>query len=309
MIKKNVSVFRARVQQNLQLSPAKTSFQDYVRLTQFLLDSCSSVQNILDDYFVKKDKKLCFSDLQSFLDQHIGDIQAWSSVSLFRKSKPLEKMYRLAKKGPIGRNRKSLFHPPFDVTKKFNLDYRYSNKDFPSLYLGCSLELCLHEVNSTNKNLYYASQFKIHKREAIKVLNFGYRWNEIKLFANADLNDSKKQKMLEAWFTLFPLMLACSIVRISSGKDEYVLPQLLMEYLRYSTILDGIRYYSTKKIYVNAWTKNSINFAFPAKGVKKKGFDNHLVKKFRLTKPIDLSFVKSLADAELILSKKKCGKK
>ena len=111
-------------------------------------------------------------------------------------------------------------------------------------------------------------------------------------------DDKKKLDFFKGWFSLYPLMLASSIVRKSETKDEYVLPQFLMRYIKESTDLDGIRYYSTKRCYIDAWTKKSLNFAFPAKNDKKEGYDDFLTKKFELTEPIDLADYADLNEAK-----------
>lgn len=303
-IKRNVENFRKKVKQQLSLTPVPTQYSEYERITQCLINSCDTVQKVLEDCFKKKDKESGYTKLKSFLDSHKADMEALYSLPQDSMEDSVKYLYRMAAKSWSKKDRKSLFHPPFDVNKDQRLNYRYSGADFPSLYLGCSLELCLAEVCSTNKDGFYGAQFRLRKSETLKVLNLTYRWNEMSMFFSADANDSPKQAFFKGWLTLYPIMLASSVVKISSTKDEYILPQLLMRYVRESTDLDGIRYYSTKRHYVNNWTKKSLNFAFPAKGNKESGYDDGLIRKFELTEPIDLADYSDLNQASLGLESK-----
>ncbi|WP_173383427.1 RES domain-containing protein [Fibrobacter succinogenes] len=303
-IRTNVDNFRKKVALHLRLISMQTTYAEYAALTQNILDSCDAIQNVLLECFQNSDKETGYDILKSFLELHLSDIVSFETLPQTPKDDAVKYLYKLADKRKSLKKKGYLFHPPFDVNKNNHLNYRYSGEDFPSLYLGCSLDVCLAEMNSTNKNDFYASQFKLNDEESLTVLNFGYRWKEIYSFCHADVKEKDKINFLKGWLTLYPLMLACSIVKISETKDEYVLPQLLMRYIKESTSLDGIRYYSTKKCYVNSWTKKSLNFAFPAKGNKASGYDDDLVRKFKLTDPIDLLESESLDAAKETLSTK-----
>jgi hypothetical protein len=308
-ISNNVCKFLQIIQ--IQCTPSK--YKEYNDVTQKLLNSCVAIEDILTECFINGNQIKGYQKLKSFLDSNFSAIQYLYAKPQDHKSLVLDNLYRLANKGWCNGLREDLFHPPFekaeDIAKKNKvhgtkiLINRYSNTDFLCLYLGTSLDLCLKELNSTNKDVFFAAKFKLCRNQTLKVLNFGYRWNEALFFCHSDSKNQTKIDFFEGWLTLFPLMLACSIVRTSANYDEYVLPQLLMKYIIESTELDGIRYFSTKKDYFNIWDKNSLNFAFPAKNKKESGFDEVLAKKFKLTKPVDLAKYKTLKAAEKYLDK------
>lgn len=300
-IRSNITNFRKRVKQILSITPMPTKYVEYESFTQYMLDSCDSIQDVLNEIFVLGKRDQGYVKLKVFLDNHKSDVEALNSLPQMPGDAPIEYLYRFASKNWSERNRKSLFHPPFEVNKSSHLNYRYSGKEFPSLYLGCSLEVCLAEMNSKNKDDFYAAQFRLCHGETVRVLNLGYRWEEMSPFCLSDASDKQKLDFFKGWFSLFPLMLASSIVKQSKTKDEYVLPQFLMRYIKESTDLDGIRYYSTKRCYIDAWTRNSLNFAFPAKADKKKGYDDFLTKKFELTEPVDLADYADLNQAKIAL--------
>ena len=288
-IRLNIAGFRERVKQYLSTTSMVTGVLEYERFTQYMLDSCDSIQDVLKQIFVLGNKDQGYVKLKAFLDTHKLDVKALNSLPQEPEDDSVKYLYRFASKSWSKKDRKSLFHPPFEVNKSCHLNYRYSGEEFPSLYLGCSLEVCLAEMNSTNKDDFYAAQFRLRNEETVRVLNLGYRWEEMSPFCYSDASDKPKLDFFKGWFSLFPLMLASSIVKKSETKDEYVLPQFLMRYIKESTNLDGIRYYSTKRCYIDAWTKMSLNFAFPAKIDKKEGYDDILAKKFELTEPVDLA--------------------
>ena len=288
-IRLNITNFRERVKQTLLITPMATKYVEYEQFTQYMLDSCNSIQDVLNEIFVTGNEEQGYLKLKAFLDSHKSDVDVLNSFPQMPGDDSIKYLYRFASKSWSQKDRKSLFHPPFEVNKNCHLNYRYSGEEFPSLYLGCSLEVCLAEMNSTNKDDFYAAQFRLRNEETVRVLNLGYRWEEMSPFCYSDASDKPKLDFFKSWFSLFPLMLASSIVKKSETKDEYVLPQFLMRYIKESTNLDGIRYYSTKRCYIDAWTKKSLNFAFPAKIDKKEGYDDILAKKFELTEPVDLA--------------------
>lgn len=306
-IRSNITNFRERVKQILSITSMPTKYVEYESFTQYMLDSCDSIQDVLKEIFVLGNKDQGYVKLKVFLDSHKSDVEALNSLPQMPEDDSIKYLYRFASKSWSKKNRKSLFHPPFEVNKSSHLNYRYSGEEFPSLYLGCSLEVCLAEMNSKNKDDFYAAQFRLCNGETVRVLNLGYRWEEMSLFCSSDASDKQKLAFFKGWFSLFPLMLASSIVKKSETKDEYVLPQFLMRYIKESTDLDGIRYYSTKRCYIDAWTKNSLNFAFPAKADKNEGYDDFLTKKFELTEPMDLADYADLNKAKIALGNQTYG--
>ena len=297
-IRSNIATFRERVNQHLSITPMPTTYKEYEQFTQHMLNSCDSIQDVLNEIFVQGNKAQGYAKLKSFLDNHKSDVDVLNSFPQMPGDDSIKYLYRFASKSWSQKDRKSLFHPPFEVNKNCRLNYRYSGEEFPSLYLGCSLEVCLAEMNSTNKDDFYAAQFRLRNGKTVRVLNLGYRWEEMSPFCYSDAGDKQKLDFFKGWFSLYPLMLASSIVKKSKTKDEYIVPQFLMRYIKESTDLDGIRYYSTKRCYIDAWTKKSLNFAFPAKSDKKEGYDDFLTKKFELAEPIDLADYADLNEAK-----------
>lgn len=247
--------------------------------------------------------------LEKFLDANIGILQTLYSLPQDSDSITVKKLYRLmAKEKWTCYDLNRMFHMPFQLKKKVK-DYRYSQMGRPCLYLGSSLDICLKEMNSTKKNDFYASEFWLSDNKNLRVINFSYTLQEVIDFCLS--NDKDKISFFEAWWFFYPFMYACSVVQRSPTKDEYKLPQMLVQYVVDSSKLDGIRYISTKVNGGYVWTKKIMNFAIPVKADKLSGFDDDLIEKFRLSVPLNLSKVKTLQIAENKLErykKRKIGK-
>ncbi|HHB2092386.1 TPA: hypothetical protein ACOQ5N_003637, partial [Bacillus cereus] len=85
----------------------------------------------------------------------------------------------------------------------------------------------------------------------------------------------------------WPLMAACSI-RVKNTTDtfkpEYIIPQLLLQFIRYEGFFDGVSYFSTKVDNYSAETAVLYkNFAFPVQGGATKGLCPELLSKFEVS--------------------------
>ena len=98
---------------------------------------------------------------------------------------------------------------------------------------------------------------------------------------------------LENWISrclvLWPLMAASSIIvrhRDSPFKPEYLIPQMLLQWVRNSNDFDGICYSSTNvRVSSPEYPLALCNCAFPAKVVKPVGRCEHLCSMFKMTPP------------------------
>jgi hypothetical protein len=96
---------------------------------------------------------------------------------------------------------------------------------------------------------------------------------------------------LVRYLVTWPLIAATSIVSKTKDapfKEEYIIPQLLMQWVSQTHKLDGIKYLSTKagKKGVDERIGNFINYVFPVKTSKKKGLCHFLTDRFLLTLPV-----------------------
>jgi hypothetical protein len=93
------------------------------------------------------------------------------------------------------------------------------------------------------------------------------------------------------YIVTFPLIAACSVkTRFPKGafKVEYVLPQILLQYVAENEEIDGIKYFSTKIEYEKLNDFPCSNFVFPPKQSKANGFCDSLTERFPLTEATSL---------------------
>lgn len=138
--------------------------------------------------------------------------------------------------------KEELFHVPFNMSERA-ATARFSIPGFPCLYFGTSLKVCWNEITrplKTGENVYACS----------------YQNQKSLSFVNLTIPEECPETILDAdpYFALsflatYPFYLSCLIkVEYPDGpfKPEYIIPQLLLQYVKKQDMIDGIIYSSTK---------------------------------------------------------------
>lgn len=188
-----------------------------------------------------------------------------------------------------------MFHIPFQNRGLVKTN-RYSIPGLPCVYLGSTPLTCWEEMgkpdlNSTHTSLFLPSHglnyldisippssFVEHFERSLK-LNYG-----VKVLTSL-------YGMLRAYLIRWPLIACCSVRVLNAAdafKPEYIIPQLLLQWVQKSAVYDGISYFSTK---IDKYTLNNFpiyqNFAFPVKENKASGQCEELRAKFvHITKAV-----------------------
>jgi hypothetical protein len=182
---------------------------------------------------------------------------------------------------------KDLFHIDFKLRTLVSTN-RYSIPGFPTLYLGDSSYVCWEEFNKPKfKNLWFS---RFQNRENLKVIEI-LLLNDFLKKIEQDFSDSFKSAHILRYLVSFPLTLASTIKVKNSQhnfKPEYIIPQMLLEYVISNKEIDGIKFPSTKVKYSSLTNVNSYNYVFPVKTNKKEGLCNRLKDLFELTNPTSL---------------------
>lgn len=187
-------------------------------------------------------------------------------------------MYRARKKKKKNYSKDELFHIPLDKRYKVSTE-RYSYPGLPCLYLGSSKEVCAEELSHDESELVFA-KIIYNARQKNKVFDL------TSIFFDVLTNHSCET--CENFLVNYPLVIACSTYIDYENKDdvkfkeEYILPQLLLEFIINESILEnekvlGIKYFSVKKDYLNSFIKGNIqeltnicNYVFPCRSIKEK---------------------------------------
>src|SRR5690606_27062195 len=172
--------------------------------------------------------------------------------------------------------KKEMFHIPFELRNKVSTQ-RFSIPGFPSLYLGRTIYICWEELNRPSIDKIQAIRYKNIK--PLKLLDL-----------TPPIKDCEDIDELYRFFMTFPLIMCCSVkVKDTSDtfKPEYIIPQLLLQWIRNNDSLDGIQYKSThitSKVFNDS--TELINIVLPVKTNDESGICKKLVAYFESTEVI-----------------------
>lgn len=197
-----------------------------------------------------------------------------------------------------------MFHIPFEMRGLVKTN-RYSIPGLPCVYLGGSPLTCWEELNKPDLNTVQTSLFVV---QDVSYLDFstppGAIIDSLTLqhIFNGLSDMEQIYNELVSYVVLWPLMAACSI-RVKNPNDsfkpEYIIPQLLLQWIRHSSF-DGICYFSTK---VKKYTMRNYgfykNFAFPVQDQKSEGYCSKLRDKFIITDAVPWQMFQLYKDSYL----------
>lgn len=189
-----------------------------------------------------------------------------------------ETFYRIRKKEEnFALSSLEMFHIPFESRGKVSTQ-RYSIPGFPSLYLSKTLYVAWEELSRPRLDNFQAVMLKNIK--PIQFLDLTpSNWGKDNL-------NNKAYKYLMTW----PLIAACSIKvkqPTDTFKPEYIIPQLLLQWIRENKELDGIKYNSSHVETGKLKSKGQFyNLVLPVKESKDEGYCNLLANTFEITETI-----------------------
>lgn len=289
----------------LQLfSTLKTT--DYV--TRQILLNKSIVSNLCDNILaaVKNYERglphLAFQDI----DSGIKSVQVYfdklcTPVNV-AQTNALGELYRIRTEDNFGANfqRPDLFHIPFQLRHKVTRQ-RYSLPGLPCLYLGGSLYVSWEELGRPNFDTIYYARFKPQDEANITFLDFGYRPALMAAMIDAKqnlcVNQSDIADFAVAQAVCWPLLAASSIKRRFADEPfiaEYIVPQLILQWIINSEKHDGIRYFTVQ---VDTYMDNPTmlcNYVFPVKKINAIGHCPILREKFQMSAPLSWQYVERM---------------
>ncbi|MFF2019744.1 hypothetical protein [Paenibacillus sp. NPDC058177] len=216
----------------------------------------------------------------------------FDSFYLFNRNRD-PRLYRIRRDMTPLTNKKDLFHIPFEERTLVSTQ-RYSIPGFPCLYLGSSVYACLEELRTvSNTQHVYVSSFRNDR--GMNFIDLGYP-PRVATKASYKKSDTESYDALKALYLCWPLMAACSVQVKDDArpfKPEYIIPQLLLQWVRNSTHFNGIRYFTSRS---NSYVQSVHlyqNYVFPIKENKEYGYCDNLVEHFTLTDPISFDQYRS----------------
>lgn len=161
-------------------------------------------------------------------------------------SSRINRLYRI-REGNSQYNRLDLFHIPMDKRHLIK-SYRYSIPGYPCLYLSTGVELCWFECGMPKKFNYSIFQLDISDGEPLKLISVNI--NPVDLvsgvecwYRNNPEDRDKIDNFLLQYLITHSLRAACSVQvsnRDNAFIQEYIIPQLLLLWVRKNNNFDGI---------------------------------------------------------------------
>lgn len=206
----------------------------------------------------------------------------------------LTHLYRMRSDKRSALSQQEVFHVPFE-SRHLVATYRYSIPGLPCLYLGGSAYVCWEECGRPALDSVHLSRFQPASGCTLQLLDFG--WRPAQMAALIDCGKYQEQlsrrsnvsDLVVAHALCWPLVAACSIkVRhpTANFKPEYIIPQLVLQWLTNETEIDGVRYFTTKASRYFDDPMTVANFAFPVRTTKPSGYCDHLASRFELSNPV-----------------------
>jgi hypothetical protein len=184
-----------------------------------------------------------------------------------------------------------VFHIPFELRHKVQ-SQRYSVPGLPCLYLGGSLYTCWAEMGRPGFHELFASAFWLREDQKVRLVDLSQRPNRLvrRLTSSGELQDDGDHDSLLCHLTLWPLAALCSIIvkhRDSFFKSEYIIPQILLQWITAERAFDGICYSSTHVSALAPLDRPKVvcNFVFPAQQKRPDGRCSFLRQLFKMTEP------------------------
>jgi hypothetical protein len=191
-------------------------------------------------------------------------------------------------------SKKDLFHIDFNIRHLVSTN-RYSIPGIPALYLGDSAYVCWEEFERPRLRELWFSRFENTK--AVKIIEILLIEDALEKIQNEKANYIVKIIRILSYLIHFPLTLATTIkVKNNNGsfKPEYIISQILLEYVMKNEKIDGIKFPSTKVNYKQIVNVKCYNYIFPVKTNKKSGICNKLRTIFKMTNPTSLEMLELL---------------
>lgn len=259
-----------------------------VVFNQFMSNSRILIDGIIDtiDLYYDGRPHLAYEKLKttianSGVSPYLDHAEINSAKDLYR-ARSIKNNYAIPKK--------DLFHIPFHLRSLIS-SQRFSIPGFPSLYLGNSAYVIWEELKRPDIDSMQVSKFNIHG--SLKILLLINTANQRNKYIQNKIPTGRP--LLNFLFT-WPLNAACCTKaknNLSSFVPEYIVPQLLTQFIRDGVDFKGISYSSTH-IDINPNSENYyMNYVFPVSDNNVTGHCESLSDRFVFTDPISNHLIKA----------------
>lgn len=196
--------------------------------------------------------------------------------------------YRIKDGEDIKKGKSELFHIKKDKRNLIGA-YRYSIPGFPCLYLANGFELCWYECGMPHQFSFCKMHLEENGPDALRLIDFSNRPVDFLTSMNCwlanDKNDTnekqKDYKYLLNYILTYPIAASCSMSvenRTSKFVEEYVMPQLIMQWIRETDVFEGVKYKSSLNTSLVKGV-GAVNVALPVREFRSDGLCENLTSK------------------------------
>lgn len=146
--------------------------------------------------------------------------------------------------------------------------------------------MCWKELGEPKTGRFGMAKLTATGTRQVYMVSMGFR---PALIAAAAASQTLPPNVATAHAVLWPLFAACSLRVIDSTaqfRPEYIIPQMLLEWVRASEDMDGVRYYSTRIEEHLLSPRLAANYVIPVKSVGEAGHCPKLLSAFRMSSVI-----------------------
>ncbi len=225
----------------------------------------------IDIYHEGKPAK-AYERLQSTMNNELKD---FTQILKLREYPAGESFFRMRiYKGNTPLSSKQMFHIPFEL-RGLVATQRFSIPGFPCLYLGRTLYGCWEEMKRPE-----ISEFQAARLKSLAPIRF------LDLTTPSSFDNPLSQDIYH-YFMTWPLIACCSVKVKDYNhpfRSEYIIPQLLLQWIRDEQRVDGIKFDSTHINTHETGSKGDFsNLVLPVKKNEEKGLCPTLCDMFEIS--------------------------
>jgi hypothetical protein len=196
---------------------------------------------------------------------------------------------------PYPLERKELFHIPISKKELCSTE-RYSMPGYPCLYLATQAELCWYECKKPE--VFMISKFDVPQEpeNTMHLVDFSEKMIPLahSFFCwRCNAKEYEEIERIENYLLkcllTYPLRAACSVIAVYDSssvafKEEYIIPQLLLQWINSDTDFDGVKY-ETVSEYEETHCFGGANVVFVSKGFDEDGYAKNLRTRIKVSTP------------------------
>lgn len=284
---------------------ALKKYNDYLKYKSKISTICSQLVICIEEYF----KGLPYKAYMQF-DKIINDNfdEQIAFMVYFSPWLGNTKFYRTVTISD-GRSykRDRCFHVPYNMREKVSTS-RFSIPGHPSLYLSDNIDLCNIEIGKEKDKLF--SKFQVNYETKLgpnfRIVDLSMQVNDVVDMLGEGCDEDTALKFIIGYLMRLPIQLACSFIRIdrnSSFSVEYVIPQIVMQWVKEnisSQAVVGIKYKSCAN---KLCSQLGNNYVFPTSGLSENqnDFCPVLSNSFIMTLPVNSNDYNTLDEIKTVL--------